>query len=410
MEKKVSLIYAQSGGPTSVINASAYGVIEKAKELGIEVYASIHGIDGILKGNISKISNEDPSEIDRLRYTPASAFGSCRKKLPRCSEDDSAYKIILDVFKKLNVKYFVYNGGNDSMNTCDKIAEFMKLNNYDCQVVGIPKTIDNDLLCTDHCPGYGSAAKFVATTIKELALDTAVYAHGRVTVVEVMGRDAGWLTASSALACASGDGPDLIYLPEKPFSLDDFVQRCKEVYDKKHTCLVAVSEGIRDKDGVYINSYSTETVKDNFNNVQIGGVCAFLASYITNKTGIKTRSVELSLLQRCASHIRSLTDTEEAIEVGRQAVLACVENDGGNMIAIKRISSSPYAIEYVRVPLEKISNGTQSMPDKYISEDGSFVTKEFIEYAQPLIMGEFDIPYEHGVPRYAILKNEKVEL
>jgi len=406
---KQALLYAQSGGPTSVINASAYGVITEARRQGIKTYVALKGIEGLLCGKISDIDNEDNDQIELLRYTPASAFGSCRVKLPAHSQDKTKYEQILDIFRKLNIRYFVYNGGNDSMNTCSKIADFMQENDYECYVCGIPKTIDNDLLLTDHCPGYGSASKFIATACSEIALDTNVYAHGRITVVEIMGRDAGWLTASSALASVYGAGPDLIYLPERPFDLDSFTQKCKDVYEKNHSCLVAVSEGIRDNDGKYICSYANDEHKDMFNNTQLGGVGAYLASYLTKKTGIKTRAIELSLMQRCSAHIASLTDNEEAVLAGKTAVESVVGGITNKMVAFKRESNSPYKISCVLAPLCEIAHGTQSMPDKFIGEDCCSVTKEFIEYATPLIMGEVKLKYENGLPVFAKLKNDVIK-
>ena len=407
MQKAV--LYAQSGGPTSVINSSACGVIRAAQEQNLKTYVALNGIAGIFSKTIVDVSFEDDKEIEKLCGTPASAFGSCRVKLPDHTKDDSLYKIILEVFQKLNVRYFIYNGGNDSMNTCAKISAYMKEQNYECNVIGVPKTIDNDLLATDHCPGYGSAAKYIATTFYELALDTAVYQTGRVTVVEVMGRDAGWLTASSALAGLAGAAPDLIYLPERPFNLDDFVEKCQAVFKKKSSCLVAVSEGIRDKDGTYICNYAKSSEKDAFNNTQLGGVGAFLAEEVTRRTGIKSRAVELSLMQRCAAHIASKTDVQEAFEAGRQAVLAAVNGETGKMIVFKRISSNPYKIEYIPTKLDDIAKFTQSMPDEFIGEDSASVTPAFIEYAKPLIQGELPLQYENGLPVYAKLKKKLVE-
>ena len=404
-----ALLYAQSGGPTSVINASACGVIRQAQKEGLKVYVALNGVDGIFKGNIVDVSAEDDKEIDKLCGTPASAFGSCRIKLPDYRKDDTMYFQLLETFKKLNVRYFVYNGGNDSMNTCAKVAEFMKNNDYECYVMGVPKTIDNDLLLTDHCPGYGSAAKYIATTCYEIGLDTAVYSSGRVTVVEIMGRDAGWLTASSALAGLNGYAPDLIYLPERAFDIEDFCKRCEEVYSRKKSCLVAVSEGIRDKDGEYICNYAKQGEKDAFNNTQLGGVGSFLADYVTKKTGIKSRSIELSLMQRCAAHICSKTDVEEAFEAGRYAVKSAVAGETGKMIAFKRKSNAPYEIEYVAMPLDDIAKFTQSMPDEYIGEDGCSVTQAFIDYAKPLIQGEMPVEYVNGLPVYAKLKNQPIK-
>ena len=407
--EKYALLYAQSGGPTTVINASAYGVIKRAKELGIKVYVALNGIEGLLEGRISDVSNESEEEIERLRYTPASAFGSCRLKLPVHTQNDEQYKTILEVFKKLNIHYFVYNGGNDSMNTCSKIANFMQENDYECYVCGIPKTIDNDLLCTDHCPGYGSAGKFVATVCNEIALDTDVYAKGRVTIIEIMGRDAGWLTASSALATAFGKGPDRIYLPERPFDINEFVKKCEEIYNKKKSCLVAVSEGIRDKDEKYICNYAVESKLDMFNNAQLGGVGAYLANLITEKTKIKTRAIELSLLQRCAAHIASLTDNTEAVMAGASAVDAVANKINNKMVAFKRESNAPYKMSTILAPLDDIAHGTQSMPDNFIGEDGCSVTQEFIDYAMPLISGEVQLEYKNGLPVFASLKNEIVK-
>ena len=407
MQKAV--LYAQSGGPTSVINSSACGVIREAQKQNLKIYVALNGISGILDKKIVDVSKEDDRELDKLCGTPASAFGSCRIKLPDHTQDDRLYQAILETFQKLNIRYFIYNGGNDSMNTCAKVAAYMKEKGYDCNVIGVPKTIDNDLLATDHCPGYGSAAKYIATTFYELALDTAVYKNGRVTVVEVMGRDAGWLTAASSLAGLSGYAPDLIYLPERPFNLDEFIEKCKEIHSKKSSCLVAVSEGIRDKDGTYICNYAKSSEKDAFNNTQLGGVGAYLAEEVTRRTGIKSRAVELSLMQRCAAHIASATDVQEAFEAGRQAVLAAVNGETGKMIVFQRISSNPYQIKYVPTKLDDIAKFTQSMPDEFIGEDGASVTPAFIEYAKPLIQGELPIEYKNGLPVYAKLKNELVE-
>lgn len=404
-----ALIYAQSGGPTSVINASACGVIREAQKQGLKVFVALNGVDGIFKRRLVDVSTEDDEQIQKLCGTPASAFGSCRIKLPDYREDDSKYFELLEVFKALNVRYFIYNGGNDSMNTCAKVAEFMKNNDYECYVMGVPKTIDNDLLLTDHCPGYGSAAKYIATTCYEIGLDTSVYSSGRVTVVEIMGRDAGWLTASSALAGLNGFAPDLIYLPERDFDLEDFCKRCKEIYSRKKSCLVAVSEGIRDKDGEYICNYAKQGEKDAFNNTQLGGVGAFLADYVTKTTGIKSRAIELSLMQRCAAHICSKTDVEEAFEAGRYAVKAAVAGETGKMIALKRKSNAPYEIEYLPTPLDDIAKFTQSMPDEFIGADGCSVTQAFLEYATPLIQGEMPVEYKNGLPVYAKLNNQPIE-
>ncbi len=403
MELK-ALVYAQSGGPTSVINASAYGVIREGQARGYRVLAAIGGIEGILNESLVDLADEDDEQIELLKHTPAAAFGSCRKKMPRFEQDASPYEAILKIFRKYNVKCFVYNGGNDSMNTCAKIAAFFARNHYDCNVMGVPKTIDNDLLGTDHAPGYGSAAKMIATTMREIALDTSVYAKGRVTVVEIMGRDAGWLTASGALSLVGGPGPDLVYVPEIPFDTDSFLRACKSIYDTKQTCLVAVSEGIRDKDGSYVCSQAKTDGKDAFNNIQLGGVGIYLASKITQETGIKTRAIELSLMQRCAAHIASLTDVQEAEQVGRHAVAFADEGMSGKMVTILRTQSPNYEATYGVAELALVASGTQSMPAAFLSEDGCHVTQAYLDYALPLIAGETVQTYQNGLPVYANLK------
>lgn len=256
-------VIGQSGGPTAAINSSAYGAIRAALDAPEikRVYGAINGISGILNNNIIDLGKEDPNELAFMKNTPASALGSCRVRLDDPGTDDSSYMRILEIFKKYNIRYFFYNGGNDSMDTCSKVSKFMLKNGYDCRVIGIPKTIDNDLCLTDHCPGYGSAAKYIATSVREISMDTAVYEKGAITVIETMGRNAGWLTAASALAGSDGHGPDLIYLPEVVFDLDAFLQKVKKVYEETNKCLIVVSEGIKDKDGRYIVQYAADLAK-----------------------------------------------------------------------------------------------------------------------------------------------------
>ena len=303
---KGALMFAQSGGPTSVINASAAGVfIEGLKSEAVTaVYGAAHGIKGVLNEEFYDISKEDPKELELLKYTPSSALGSVRYKLKDAKVDDTDYKRILEVFKKYNVRFFFYNGGNDSMDTCNKISKYLAKSGYDCNVIGVPKTIDNDLYGTDHCPGYASAAKYIATTIMEVNLDARVYDTPMVCVIECMGRNAGWLTAAAKLATYKGLGADLIYLPEVDFDIDKFVADVKGVCAKKNNkCIAVVSEGIHNKEGKLICEVLGETgARDSFGHAQLGGVAAGLANLIKNETGFKTRGIELSLMQRCGAH------------------------------------------------------------------------------------------------------------
>ena len=316
-------IFGQSGGPTSVINASAAGVITealKADEI-LKVFGAAHGIRGILEEKLYNMSLEDWKELELLKTTPSSALGSVRYKLADPDEDPTDYNRLLEVFKKYDIRYFFYNGGNDSMDTCNKVSKFMQKAGYECRVIGVPKTIDNDLWATDHCPGYGSAAKYVATTTMEVYLDARVYDTPMVCVLEVMGRNAGWLTAATALAAYKGAGPDLIYLPEIEFDMDKFVSDCKKVFEKNNgKLIVAVSEGIRDKNGKYISEYGSDLAKekDSFGHAQLGGVGQVLASVLKKELKCKARAIEFSLLQRCAAHCASATDVEEAFTAGQK--------------------------------------------------------------------------------------------
>ncbi len=398
---KGTLLFAQSGGPTAVFNSSAAGVIEEAqKQTAIErVLAARFGMDGILAENFFDATEMTPSQIETLARTPASAFGSCRFKLPACEKDESLYVKLKDIFTRHGVEIFIYNGGNDSMDTCRKIADYFAETDFPCRVVGVPKTVDNDLAETDHCPGYGSAAKYIATTIKEISLDTAVYSKGRITVCEIMGRDAGWLTAASSLSVpGAADSPDLIYIPELPFDKEKFFDDAISVYNKKKRCLVAVSEGIRDNKGRYVGAPSGS--KDSFNHIQLGGVAAYLADVITTKFGIKTRAVELSLAQRAAGHLVSATDAAEARLAGRHAVRLAVQGETGKMVNYIRMSDNPYTIEMSSVDLKKVANVVRNFPLSYVNEDGTHIKSSFTDYLLPLIKGEANLPYENGLPSY----------
>ncbi|QWB99511.1 6-phosphofructokinase [Mycoplasmatota bacterium] len=399
-----NLMYGQSGGPTSVINASAYGVIKKAREnqdIIENIYVMKHGIQGALNEEFFLIDEDYNENIELLKHTPGSAFGSVRYKLKSEEQDDSDYKKLLEVFKKYNIRYFLYNGGNDSMDTCSKIASFMKNQSYDIHIIGVPKTIDNDLPYTDHTPGFGSAAKFISNIMAEICYDMSAYPVGKVTIVEIMGRHAGWLTASSALASINGFGPDLIYLPERPFSIERFKADVKKVYDEKNHCLVAVSEGIVNELGEFVFA-SKE--KDNFGHSQLGGVAAKLSQLIADELKISTRSVELSSSQRSASHFQSLTDVEEAISVGEKAVELAMNGHSDVMVGIHRLSNDPYQVEYEYFNLAKCANEEKKMDDDMINEEGNGVTEKFIQYALPLIQGENQPKYHLGIQKFAKIK------
>ncbi len=404
-------MFAQSGGPTSVINSSAAGVFTEAlaQKNITAVYGAQHGIKGILNEQFYDISKEDPKEIEMLKYTPSSALGSVRYKLKDYTVDPTDYNRILEVFKKYNVRYFFYNGGNDSMDTCNKISKFMANSGWDCNVIGVPKTIDNDLFGTDHCPGFASAAKYIATTAMEVALDARVYDTGLVCVMEVMGRNAGWLTAAAALSNIKGQGVDLIYLPEVAFDIDKFVEDVKAVCAKNNNkCVVAVSEGIKFANGGYVGEFKASST-DLFGHAQLGGVCDMLASIIKEKLGIKTRAIELNLMQRCASHLASKVDVEEAFEAGRKAVQAACDGITDFMVAYERKAGDKYEIDYKLVPLSSCANTEKTVPLDWITENGTNVSKEFIDYALPLIQGDLNNPKEDGLPRFAKLKKVLVK-
>ncbi|MGM9600953.1 MAG: 6-phosphofructokinase, partial [Faecousia sp.] len=320
-----SLIIGQSGGPSSVINCSAYGVIKAGLENPniTTVYGAHHGIVGVLNDQLMIMDEEDPAELENMLHTPSSALGSCRYKIADPDVDDTDYQRILEIFKKYNVRYFFYNGGNDSMDTCNKISKYMQKVGYECRIMGVPKTIDNDLFGTDHCPGFASAAKYIATSFMEVSRDSQVYDTGMVTIIECMGRHAGWLTAAAACANVKGDGPDLIYLPEVDFSMEQFIADVKRVYERKENCIVAVSEGIHYADGTFVSEAKTSGT-DGFGHAQLGGLAARLADVVKKELGVKVRPIELSLLQRCAAHCASGTDIAESFMSGKVAVESAV--------------------------------------------------------------------------------------
>ncbi len=413
---KGACIIGQSGGPTSVINASAYGAIKTAldNENITAVYGALNGIKGVLDDNLIDMGKEDPEELAYMKYTPSSALGSCRYKLKNPDVDDSDYKRILEIFKKYNVRYFFYNGGNDSMDTCNKISKFMLKNGYECRVMGIPKTIDNDLFGTDHCPGYASAAKYIATSMMEIYHDARVYDTGMITVVEIMGRNAGWLTAAASLAGVKGCGPDLIYCPENDFDIDSFIEKVKAIYTANGKCIVAVSEGIRDKNGKYISEYANDltAAADGFGHAQLGGLAAYLAGVVKEKTGAKVRGIELSLLQRCAAHCASQTDIDESFASGEAAVLNATAGITDKMVGFERSydENGNYVCNLRLFDLTSVANTEKKVPAEWFNETKDGLNEQFIKYALPLIQGETKLAKEDGLPRFVHLKKVKAEI
>ena len=411
---KGACIIGQSGGPTSVINASAYGVIKTALECPdiTRVYGAAHGIRGVLDDVLYDMGEEDEKELALLLNTPSSALGSCRYKLKDSSVDDSDYKRILEIFKKYDVRYFFYNGGNDSMDTCNKISKYMQQAGYECRIMGVPKTIDNDLYGTDHCPGFASAAKYIATTCMELYLDARVYDKGMVCVLECMGRHAGWLTAAAGVASHFGMGPDLIYLPERVFDVDRFLADVEKVYKKNGNCLVAVSEGTHDENGTLIvEAANANAAVDAFGHKQLGGLASFLADKVKEKLNVKVRPIEFSLMQRCAAHSASATDVNESFLAGKAAVENAVNGITDKMVGFERRydENGKYVCGIKLIDLAEVANTEKKVPDSMINAQGNGVTEEFISYVLPLIEGEAKPVYQNGVPRFAKLKKIKAK-
>ena len=405
-ELKGALIIGQSGGPTAVINSSALGVIATGLDSSsiTRVLGAANGIKGVLEDRLYDMSQEDRAELELLRYTPSSALGSCRYKLADPDQDNTDYKRILEIFKKYDVRYFFYNGGKDSMDTCNKISKYMQKSGYECRVMGVPKTIDNDLNGTDHCPGFSSAAKFIATTCMEVHRDAHVYDTGMVTIVEIMGRHAGWLAGSAALATWAGYGPDLIYLPEVDFDMDRFLSDVTAIYNKTGKCMVAVSEGIHYADGRFVSEASTSAT-DGFGHAQLGGLAAMLADVVKSKTGAKVRGIELSLLQRCASHAASARDIEEAYAAGKMAVEAAVSGETDKMVAFDCTrDGGVYTCTTTLKSLDICANIEKKVPREWINPAGNGIEQPFIDHVLPLIQGELNVPKENTLPRFAKLK------
>ncbi len=401
-------IVGQSGGPTSAINATLAGVIRgalDAKKQGIidTLYGMKNGIEGFLREDLVDLFDifSDEKDIDLLAKTPSSALGSCRKRLNDLATDRETYERILEILKKYRIKYFYYIGGNDSMDTVHKLSEYAKSVDYELYVVGIPKTVDNDLTATDHTPGFGSASKYVATIVKGLIRDISVYTMKAVAIVEIMGRDAGWLTASSALPTLTGEKfPQLIYLPERAFDVDKFVLSLERCLSQNPAVLVCVSEGIKFENGEYVGASGS---MDAFGHKQLSGAGGVLKAIVRERIGCKVRSIELSLPQRCASHILSLTDIEESLSIGHAGVIASIEGKSGVMMSFVRHKGEEYSVSIGCENIVNIANAVRGVPDEYINEEGNGVTDACLSYLAPLILGEVPIEYEHGMPKHFII-------
>ncbi|MBQ4527411.1 MAG: 6-phosphofructokinase [Clostridia bacterium] len=401
MSKLKNAVIGQSGGPTTVINASLAGAVSRFFEIGegATIYGAVNGIKGILREEFldlnSIFSNED--NIDLLMQTPSSYLGSCRYKLK--TDSDEELKQIINTFVKKDVGYFFYIGGNDSMDTVMRLSSMCEENGI--KAIGIPKTIDNDLPGTDHCPGFGSCAKYIATSISEMALDAGCYDIKNVLIVEIMGRNAGWLTASSALARnEKNSAPDLIYLPEKPFDEERFLYDIRQKLLTRDTVIIAVSEGIKYANGKCVAEDSQSSAVDMFGHGQLGGVGKKLELLVKKRLGIKVRSVELNIPQRCAAHNASMTDITEAFNCGAAAVDAAFDGENGKMIVMKRTDKKRYDVIYTTSDINSIANNEKIVPDEFISSNGNDITEEFIKYAAPLIQGERKIKFDNGIPAY----------
>ncbi len=414
-QRMKNVMIAQSGGPSPAINASLSGAVQRAmaaKEIGT-VYGALHGLEGMLDKRIISISEqmETAKDFELLMHTPAMALGSCRFKLSPDAKD--LYKQVLDIMRAYGIGYFFYNGGNDSMDTISRLSTYFREQGEDIKCIGIPKTVDNDLMETDHTPGFGSAARFVATSFSEVMIDTAVYPIPSVTIVEVMGRNAGWLTASSVLARAHGfTGPHLIYLPEVPFDPDKFLKQVESKLQTERSVLVAVSEGVRLANGDYVAQANSGKV-DMFGHAALGGVADALgnmvqANFAEKYKGLKVRSVDPSVLQRVAMHLASGTDLEEAKMCGITAVEAALRGESDKMVCIKRVSNHPYLVRYELEDLCKVANHEKKVPLSWICDDGTNVTQEMVDYLSPLFRGKTDVCYEDGLPRFFRFDKSKV--
>lgn len=402
---KRNCFIGQSGGPTAAINASLAGVIYECINCGEykNVYGMVNGIKGLIEGKFLDLRELfiEEKNITKLRQTPAMYLGSCRYKLPTHEEDPQTYETLFNYFDEHEITDFFYIGGNDSMDTVAKLSAYASIIKSPIRFVGVPKTIDNDLKGTDHTPGFGSAAKYVATSMLEIAYDSAIYKLNSVTIVEIMGRNAGWLTAAAALARnENNDAPDLIYLPEVPFSKEKFLADIKKVFEKKRSVIIAVSEGIKDANGQYLDADSEFVQKDAFGHVIHSGTGKVLENLVQQEFRCKVRSIELNVLQRCAMHIGSAVDNDESFAIGREAVKAAMNGKTGVMMAFVRLSDAPYSIGFEAKDVSEIANVEQKIPVEWINDEHNDVTEELYTYLRPLIQGEISLQYENGIPAY----------
>lgn len=401
-----NVIVGQSGGPTAVINGSLFGVAIEALAQSAQidhVYGMVNGIEGFLNDQILDMSDVQASgDLDLLKTTPGSYLGSCRYKLPE-DLSDPVYPRLFEKFVQRDICYFFYVGGNDSMDTVSKLSRYAAQINSDIRFIGVPKTVDNDLVLTDHTPGFGSAAKYVASTVREIAIDASVYDNKKsVTIVEIMGRHAGWLTAASVLARKfENDNPVLIYLPEVAFDTEAFLAKVSEKLETTPNLVVCISEGINDGKGTFICEFASDVGVDNFGHKMLTGSGKYLENLVKERLGVKVRSVELNVCQRCSSSMLSATDLQEAIDSGKYAVQAALSGETGKMIAFKRTSDSPYALTFETADVNLICNQEKGVPAEWIVEEGSDVSEAFITYAKPLIQGKVEVPSEDGVPKFA---------
>lgn len=401
---KKNILVGQSGGPTAVINASLYGVITGGKAHPDKintVYGMVNGIEGFLSGHHMDLSgNLSAEELMLLKQTPGAYLGSCRYKLP-ANLDSPVYGLLFEKFAALDIGACFYIGGNDSMDTVDKLSRCARLRHESISFIGVPKTIDNDLPVTDHTPGYGSAAKYVASTVREISLDGSVYQQPAVTIVELMGRHAGWVTAAAVLARRfQGDNPLLIYMPEVPFEMDRFFDDIKKALDKQPNVVICVSEGIHDKKGKFICEYSTEAQLDTFGHKMLTGCAKILESYVRNRFQVKVRSVELNVNQRCSGLLASAADTDEAVISGRTAVEKALEGATGSMVTCARRQGTSYELEYGLTDVANVCNKEKPFPVEWITNGGTDIGPEYLDYALPLIAGEPEHIMELGLPKY----------
>ena len=411
MATKRNIIVGQSGGPTAVINSSLAGVYKTAKERGFhKVYGMLHGIQGLLDEQYVDLATQIHTnmDIELLKRTPSAFLGSCRYKLPEIHENPDLYEKIFKILDKLEIEAFIYIGGNDSMDTIKKLSDYAIIKGHSQKFLGVPKTIDNDLALTDHTPGFGSAAKYIAASTKEIIRDALGLSYNKenITILEIMGRNAGWLTGATALAKTEEcEGPDLIYLPEITFDMDKFLNKVKDLVKKQKNVVVVVSEGIKLADGRYVCELSGGgDYVDAFGHKQLQGTASYLAGFLGAKIGCKTRGVEFSTLQRCASHMASRTDIDEAFMVGGAAVKAADEGDTGMMVVIDRKSDDPYISAAGIYDVHRIANNEKVVPRDWVNKEGNYVTEDFINYVKPLIQGSYHPFMVNGLPQHLVMK------